>query len=300
LAILVETHSWRTYPERVRATYDTVLGALELVAANAQRWQQLAREADARAATLGGTALPLDYKATDKVRTIAFLGYAYTRTPSEVSGALMTRYDESKPQVWNIPLRDEVVPGTTVGLPRGGYLVPQAQAVAVAKHLLAHGIQFRVLTAPLRDDRAQAFVADRVQFASASVEGHQRTTLKGAWKPQSAQVAAGGLYVPIAQPKARLLANILEPQAPDSMAAWGDFNNAFEQKEYMEGYVAEEEARKMLARDPALKAEFERKLEEDPDFAKDPAARLDFFYRRHPAWDPGTNRYPVMRTDSVY
>ncbi|MBN8261518.1 MAG: M14 family metallopeptidase [Xanthomonadales bacterium] len=300
LAILVETHSWRTYPERVRATYDTVLGALELVAANAPRWQQLAREADARAATLGGTALPLDYKATDKVRTIAFLGYAYTRTPSEVSGALMTRYDESKPQVWNIPLRDEVVPGTTVGLPRGGYLVPQAQAVAVAKHLLAHGIQFRVLTAPLRDDRAQAFVADRVQFSPASVEGHQRATLKGAWKPQSAQVAAGGLYVPIAQPKARLLANILEPQAPDSMAAWGDFNNAFEQKEYMEGYVAEEEARKMLARDPALKAEFERKLEEDPDFAKDPAARLDFFYRRHPAWDPGTNRYPVMRTDSVY
>jgi len=25
---------------------------------------------------------------------------------------------------------------------------------------------------------------------------------------------------------------ILEPQAPDSMAAWGAFNNSFEQKEY--------------------------------------------------------------------
>ncbi len=300
IGILVETHSWRTYPERVRATYDTVLDALELVAENGPRWQQLARDADARAATLGGTSLPLDYKATDKVRTIDFLGYAYTRTPSEVSGALMTRYDESKPEVWKLPLRDELVPGTTITLPRGGYLVPQAQAVAVARHLLAHGIQFRVLTSPLRDDQAQAFVADRVQFSPGSVEGHQRTTLTGAWTPQPARIAAGGLYVPIAQPKARLLANILEPQAPDSMAAWGDFNNAFEQKEYMEGYVAEEEARKMLARDPALKAEFERRLKGDPAFAGSPGARLDFFYRRHPAWDPGTNRYPVMRTDRVY
>lgn len=68
----------------------------------------------------------------------------------------------------------------------------------------------------------------------------------------------------------------------------------------MEAYVAEEEARKMLARDPALKAEFERKLREEPDFANSPGARLDFFYRRHPAWDADSNRYPVMRTDTTY
>ena len=68
----------------------------------------------------------------------------------------------------------------------------------------------------------------------------------------------------------------------------------------MEPYVAEEQARLMMARDPALKAEFEKKLRDDADFAKNPDVRLDFFYRRHPAWDSGTNRYPVMRTDTVY
>ena len=299
IGILVETHSWRTYPERVRSTYNTVLDALELVAANGTRWLQLARDADARAAALGGQSIPLDYKATDKVRSIDFLGYEYTRTPSEVSGALMTRYDESKPQVWKLPLRDEIVPGNSVVAPKGGYLVPQQYAVAVAKHLLAHGIDFRVLTAPLRDGKAQAFVADSAQFAPTSVEGHQRVALKGEWTTQAAEVAAGSLYVPIAQANARLLVQILEPTAGDSMAAWGDFNNAFERKEYMEGYVAEEEARKMLAKDPALKAEFEKRLKDDADFAKSAGARLDFFYRRHPAWDAGTNRYPVLRTDTV-
>ena len=299
LAILVETHSWRTYPERVRSTYNSVLGALELTAANGTRWLQLARGADARAALLGGQAVPLEYRTTDKVRTIDFLGYAYTRTPSEISGSTMTRYDETTPQVWKIPLRDEIVPGTSIVAPRGGYLVPQAHAVAVAKQLLVHGIDFRVLGAPLRDARAQVFIADSVQFSPASVEGHQRATLKGDWSAHTASIAAGGLYVPIAQPKARLVVNLLEPTAGDSMAAWGEFNNAFERKEYMEGYVAEEEARKMLAEDPALKAAFERRLKEDPAFAASPAARLDFFYRLHPAWDPGTHRYPVLRTDST-
>ena len=299
IGILVETHSWRTYPERVRSTYNTVLDALELVATNGTRWLQLARDADARAAALGGQSIPLDYKATDKVRTIDFLGYEYTRTPSDISGALMTRYDESKPQVWKIPLRDEIVPGNSIVAPKGGYLVPQPYAVAVAKHLLTHGIDFRVLTAPLRDGKAQVFVADSAQFSPTSVEGHQRVALKGEWTTQAAEVAAGSLYVPIAQANARLLVQILEPTAGDSMAAWGDFNNAFERKEYMEGYVAEEEARKMLAKDPALKAEFEKRLKDDADFAKSAGARLDFFYRRHPAWDAGTNRYPVLRTDTV-
>ncbi len=300
LAILVETHSWRTYPERVRSTYNTVLGALELTAANGTRWLQLAREADARAALLGGQAVPLEYRTTDKVRTIDFLGYAYTRTPSEISGTTMTRYDETTPQVWKIPLRDEIVPGTSIVAPKGGYLVPQAHAVEVAKQLLVHGIDFRVLSTPLRDAKAQVFVADNVQFSPASVEGHQRVTLKGDWSAQTANIAAGGLYIPIAQAKARLLVNLLEPTAGDSMAAWGDFNNAFERKEYMEGYVAEEEARRMLAKDPALKTTFERRLRDDPAFAASPAARRDFFYRLHPAWDPGTNRYPVLRTDATF
>ncbi|MCA1481992.1 hypothetical protein [Bradyrhizobium sp. NBAIM08] len=92
---------------------------------------------------------------------------------------------------------------------------------------------------------------------------------------------------------------ILEPQSSDSLVAWGDFNNAFEQKEYMEAYVAEDVARDMLDRDKALKAEFERRLESDEAFAKDPQARLAFFARRHSSWDERFNRYPVFRTQAV-
>jgi hypothetical protein len=92
---------------------------------------------------------------------------------------------------------------------------------------------------------------------------------------------------------------LLEPQATDSLAAWGEFNNHFETKEYMEAYVAEDVAREMLAKDPALKAQFEQRLASDAAFAKDAAARLAFFHRRHPSWDTRYGLYPVFRTDSA-
>ena len=300
VGILVETHSWQPYPNRVRATYNTVLAALELAAEHGPQWRQLELEADARAAALGGQPVPLDYATTDAKRFIEFLGYAYTRTPSEISGASMTRYDERTPQLWMLPLRDTVVPGRTVEAPKAGYLVPPEHAAQVGAQLRIHGIDYRVLETATAQAAVQAFDADSVKFSPTPMEGHQRATLAGTWEPATADLAAGTLFVPIAQPKARLVMAILEPQAPDSMAAWGAFNNAFEQKEYMEAYVAEEQARLMLARDPALKAEFEKKLKDDAAFAKNPRARLDFFYRRHPAWDAGYNRYPVLRTTRVY
>jgi hypothetical protein len=66
----------------------------------------------------------------------------------------------------------------------------------------------------------------------------------------------------------------------------------------MEEYVAEDVARQMLAADPALAAEFKRRLETDPDFAKSKAERLEFFYRRHASWDERNNLYPVLRIDT--
>lgn len=105
--------------------------------------------------------------------------------------------------------------------------------------------------------------------------------MTGAWKAESSDIKVGNLYVPLNQAKSRLIMALFEAKAPDSVLVWGFFNNAFEQKEYMEDYVAEEVARKMLAKDPALAATFKKKITEDAEFAKDPQARLQYFYMLH-------------------
>jgi hypothetical protein len=53
----------------------------------------------------------------------------------------------------------------------------------------------------------------------------------------------------------------------------------------------------MLQTDLTAKDEFERRLREDPEFARSPSARLEFFHRRHPSWDERLNLYPVMRIE---
>lgn len=293
--LLVETHSWKEYPVRVKITHDTIIALLDQMAKHGRDWLGIAHAADARAEKLGGKPVALDYTTTDRVRTVDFLGYAYTRTPSDVSGVLMTHYDEDTPQLWKLPLRDEIVPGRSIVAPKGGYLVPAAHAARVGEKLRQHGIEFRRLDAALPTAKVEVFRADKTAFAMQSVEGHQRLDLEGQWKPETRDVAAGALFVPIAQPKARLVMALLEPQAPDALAAWGEFNNAFERKEYMEAYVAEDVAREMLAKDPQLKARFDQRLRDDPEFAKDPRARLDFFYSLHPSWDERYDLYPVVR-----
>ena len=89
----------------------------------------------------------------------------------------------------------------------------------------------------------------------------------------------------------------MDPAGPDSFAQWGFFLSAFERKEYMESYVAEEQARKLLEREPTLRAQFDAAVAADPELAKSPERKREWFYRHHPAWDERYNLLPIYRTE---
>ena len=296
--VLVETHSWKDYATRVRVTTQTIDALLAIHARQGAAWQPLARAADARAAsTLAGQPVALSYKASERSSIIEFRGYEYTRTPSAVSGALMTRYDDRKPQIWRVPLRDDVQVDRQVTAPRRGYLVPAASAALVAAKLDLHGLQYTIVDAAQSAAPVQTFRATQTRFSPQTFEGHTTLSVDGQWQNEARDIPAGSLMVPIAQPRARLLMTLLEPQSEDSLLAWGFFNGAYEPKEYLEAYVAEDIARQMLDADPALADAFQQRLASDAAFAADPQARLAFFARRAPSWDERLGLYPVYRLD---
>jgi Zinc carboxypeptidase len=294
LGMLVETHSWRTYKERASSTYHTLQAIFEQAIGNARTWRTLADNVSRSDAALGGTQVPLIWKNGPGKHDLDFRGYAYDRRPSEVSGGTWIVYDEKTPQVWKVPLYDELLPAIEVTVPRGGFIVDGGFAPLVARVLDLHGITYAALGSEPRLE-LEAYRATKVTYA-APFEGRTRITLEGAWVAETRTVERGAIFVPIAQPLARLVLHLLDPALPDSLAQWGHFNAAFERKEYMEPYVAEEVARAMMARDPALQAAFDKDLAADPELAKSPARRLEWFYRRHPSWDERVNLLPVYRT----
>ncbi len=295
LAVLVETHSWKEYPRRVAATRAAILSLTDQAARHGAGWLGAARAADAQA--LAGEPVALSWRSGDRVRTIDFEGYAYAREPSTVSGADWIRYDESTAETWRLPMQDTVEADLVVKAPGAGYLVPAEHAAWLGEKLTLHGVRFERLAVPLQAAAVEVFRADKVTRATTTLEGQLLTTVAGRWQAGSRGLGAGALFVPIDQPAALVIMGLLEPQAPDSLVAWGFFANSFERKEYLEAYVAEEVAREMLAADATLRDEFERRLSSDASFASSPAARLEFFERRHASWDDELNLYPVLRVN---
>jgi hypothetical protein len=315
--VLVETHSWKSYATRVRITRNTIVGLVQLTAQHGTRWLGEVRRADAAAAELGGHEVVLDYHAgwrestqhqghptpvdashDPQVSMIDFRGYAYTRLPSKISGELVTVYDPSTPQIWRVPFRRNTAPRIVVQAPGIGYLVPAGYARELGEKLALHAIACEALATTTRLE-VQVFRATHVAFSPTPFEGCTRATLEGSWRPEPMEIPAGSLLVRIAQPRARLLLALLEPQAPDSLAAWGMFNGCFEHKQYLEPYVAEMMAQDLLQQKPTLARAFEQQLASDPAFAANPAARREFFHRHHPSWDTRFNLYPIYRLEAL-
>lgn len=295
IGVLVETHSWRPYAERAQSTYHTLQALFEEAPRSAGRWRAVAQAADAAAPQLAGTEVTMSWTTGPAHREIPFRGYAYERRLSQLTGGTWLVYDETRPEIWRVPLYDELVPATVVTAPRGGYVVDGGFASAVSELLVAHGIEFTPVAPDPTPAAVEVFRADRVAFQP-PYEGKTRAVIEGAWIVEPRVLDRGAIFVPLAQPRARLVMHLFEPTLPDSLAQWGEFNAVFERKEYIEPYALEEAMRQLLAREPALRSTYEEALAADPALAASAEARLDWLFRRHPAWDERMNLLPVYRS----
>jgi hypothetical protein len=291
--LLLETHMLKDFATRVRVNEAMLVELLRAIGRQPAALRRVVDEADAERFP-AGTAVPLAFGLSERIEQQDFLGYSEERRPSEISGADWVRYDPSRPETISVPVYREVTV-TAEAAPPAAYVVPpQWQEVIVRLHL--HGIRMQRLHAPLEVQAGRYRFAE-VAWAQRPFEGrHMVTELRQQLETGGAELPAGSWLIPMDQPRARLIALLLEPASPDSFLRWGFFSAIFEEKEYAEPRVMEAIAREMLATDPALRAEFDARLK-DPEFAASPRARLRFFYQRSPYFDTEFSRYPVLRLD---
>ena len=293
VGLLIETHMLKDYATRVRGTHRMLIEALSIANRESSSLCDVVASADARVAgdAFRRTPLPMAWTTSFAESTmIDFLGFAYTVQPSSISGGDWYRYSD-QPLALRIPYFNTQTVTASAALPEA-YVIPPQWTDAIQR-VHDHGLASFTLREPATVSLSTVRFHD-VTWAEAPYEG--RHPLEYQWDEimEERTLQAGTVIVDVAQPLARVAAHLFEPAGPDALVRWGIFDAAFEQKEYIESYVIEAMAREMLARDPALAAEFEG-LERDGTFANHPDAIRDWFYRRTPYIDSRQNVYPVAR-----
>lgn len=294
--LLIETHVYKTYKSRVRGTYDTLRYFIEEIGKSRESLFAANVIADTQTVERGKTydekrQFPLALSTSDKSTPLAFKGVEYKVEDSSISGGKRIVYGTAPLNI-TIPHFDDGKVTSSVAPPLA-YIVPP-QYYDVIEVLKLHGIKFTVLKKPVTID-VESYKLTEPKWAANSFENRISVTCKPVSIKEKRTYATGSVVVSTAQEAANVAIHLLEPASTDSFVYWGFFNSVFEQKEGGEGYVVEKLAREMLAKDSALQDEFNRRLL-DPAFARNPRARLNFFYERSPYFvNQKVGIYPVGR-----
>jgi hypothetical protein len=311
--LLVEIHMLKDYKARVTGNYEILRALLEVLNRDAAGVIALNRVADADAGKLGAHPLsnerfPLAIGWGDATTPVIFHGYQFKRALSDVSGTVWISYSH---EAWNVtlPLASDSRATISTTLP-AGYILPP-EWTDVIDVLAAHDVDMRRTTA-VWTGKVERYRCSGMEWQGPPFEG-RHPIFRGegagaepgrygtcALTTETMTFPPGSVVIALNQRLSKVAVHWLEPEAPDSALKWGFFDSIFEQREYGEAYVLEKLAREELAKDPALKAEFENRVQNDPRFAANPRARLDFFYDRSP-WGQANRvgEYPVGRLLSL-
>jgi murein tripeptide amidase MpaA len=285
--VLFENHSLKPYRQRVLGLYVALESALRALGVEGAGL----RAATARDRARRPSEITLAWKTPQQPdASLTIRGVRYRREASPVSGAERIVWT-GEPETQTLPLLRMNRPAVTTTLP-AAYWVPPAWG-EVIERLALHGVQMEKQS-EAREVEVEMYRVGEFTL-EAPFEGHTPVKAAPSVERRRERFPPGSVRIPADQPLFELAALLLEPASPDSYFRWGFFLETLQATEYVEAYVMEPMARAMLAADPALKAEFERRLAGDKAFAADPRARLQWLYERTPFFDARHRLYPVGR-----
>lgn len=288
--VLVENHSLKPYDQRVLGTVVLLQSALDTLG----RQSAALRTATASDQRRRIDPIYLEWLNTE-VRLdhdMEFLGVDSRVSLSPISGTLRREW-LGKPVTFRVPVYvHTLTPASSASRPKA-YWIPAAWT-DVIERLKIHGIRMERIDAA-REIEVEMYRIRSPKFEPEAFEGRHQIKFSVTTEKRKERFASGSYRVPMDQPLGTLAAVLLEPLSPDSFLKWGFFLPILQRTEYVEDYITEPLAEKMLASDPTLAAEFAQRIADDEAFRRDAEARLRFFYERTPYYDERWMLYPVGR-----
>ena len=289
--VLLENHSLKPYDQRVLGTYVFLESSMRTAAKSAR---ELRRAIDAdRKRRAPVIPLAWDVDPNAPTETMEYKGIETRVVRSEISGANRVEYTGT-PVTAQVPLQRPTRVTESVTRPKA-YWIPAAWP-EIMQRLDIHGVQMERIDAA-RKVKVTMYRLHDVKLDAEPFEGHTRMKVRPVPEERTEVFPPGSVRVSTDQPLGTLAAVLLEPASPDSFLQWGFFSEVLQQTEYIEGYVMEPMAERMLAADPKLTEEFRERLEKDEAFRTSPKERLRWFYSRTPFVDERWKLYPIAREE---
>ncbi|MBL7471634.1 M14 family metallopeptidase [Robertkochia sediminum] len=293
LGMMVETHMLKPYKPRVEGTYQLMVSMLEIAETNYKTIRTVRRE---RLKELYvATTYPLTWENdTTAQRSLLFKGYEADIIKSEVTGLDRLKYDRSRPFEKEVAYRDQFKPVKAVTIPEA-YLIPVGWHQVITL-LRENAIEMELI----ENDTVLEVEAYRIadyKTRSSAYEGHyQHYNTRVETTTPMVTLRAGMYYrVPTRQKGIRYLLETLEPEATDSFFNWNFFDTILQQKEGFSPYVWEDKAKALLESNSELAKAFRLKREQDPEFATNWYAQLDWLHKRSENYEKAHLNYPVYR-----
>ena len=291
-ALLIETHMFKSYKERVDGTYRTLLHTMELMAKERVALKTALKISDEESAGLTGGNVGLQFSLDRSYHSVIdFMGFNFRIEKSKISNQDWVVWENVSID-YKLPVYDSVLVSYAAEAPVS-YIIPK-QWTAVIDILNAHGVQMTNLK---KNEKIwiESYTFSNVTWAQKPFEGRIAVECDARPIRETREFSAGDVKVEMNQKLNRIIMNLLEPKAPDSFVQWGFFNSIFEQKEYGEAYKLELLADSLMKTDPELKKEFEEKVKTDTAFANSGYWKLNWFYMHSPYWDQNVNKYPIAK-----
>lgn len=292
--LLIETHMLKPHKERAEATYALLDLSAQYLNEHADKLKVMIKIADETTAgeSFRDRPFPINWKRDDSDSImVEFKGVEYDIVESDLTGGKWYQYHSDRPTTFELPWFNKSVPEAEINLPEA-YIIPP-QWYEVIYRLALHGVRVDYLREDAEIWVEQYRFEDPRWIRSPNEGRFMLNNIEYTASRDTIIFPKGSAVIDMNQRTARVIANILEPMAPDSYVRWGFFNAIFEQKEYSETYVMEGLAREMLENDPEVKTGFEKKKAEDPELSRSQWAILNWFYSKTPWWDEKKDLYPV-------
>ncbi len=292
IGFVVETHMLKNYAARVNATYEFMVSTMNYVDKNYTTIKNKRLENEKQFEP--GKKYTLKWKIDSaKITQRTFLGYDGKQKKSDVTSGTRLYYDQKSPYTKSIPFLADYKSVHEIVIPNA-YIIPQ-EFWPVIDLLKAN----KLLFSRIKNDTVIEVESYRITdytTAKNAYEGHyaHSNTTVNASKIKKNFRKDDYLFT-TQQKGVKFLLETLEPEAVDSYFNWNFFDTMLQQKEGYSDYVFEDLANEFLNNNPDLRAKLEQKKKEDTDFAKNPAAQLDWVHKNSIYYEKAHLQYPIYR-----